>query len=144
MRSAAILASLGLAILGCARSGAAPSPTPRARSDSSAAPEPRRESRPRQSSDVITQQEIAAYPSMTAYEVVTELRPRFLWGRGVRGMSVELPVVYVDNMAAGGPDALRRIPSTSVQEIRFIDAKDATTRFGTGHTAGAILVKTKS
>ena len=52
--------------------------------------------------------------------------------------------VYVDGIRIGTVQALSGIPATNVREIRRLDTRDATTRFGTGHTAGAILIFTKS
>jgi hypothetical protein len=40
-------------------------------------------------------------------------------------------------------EALRDISVEQIRELRFIDAKDATTRYGTGHTSGVIEVYTK-
>jgi hypothetical protein len=41
----------------------------------------------------------------------------------------------------GGPEALRQIRIQELEEIRFISATDATTRWGTDHAGGAIEVK---
>jgi hypothetical protein len=38
---------------------------------------------------------------------------------------------------------LSTIPANRVREIRYINAADATTRWGTGHASGVILVTTK-
>ena len=53
------------------------------------------------------------------------------------------PPSNVDGMRLGGLDALHELPSASVRKIRTLDARDATTRFGTGHSAGAIIVLTR-
>lgn len=52
-------------------------------------------------------------------------------------------VVYQDGVRSGGSNTLESMPTIAVREIRFINAADATTRFGTGHPMGAILVTTK-
>jgi len=40
-------------------------------------------------------------------------------------------------------DNLRGIPAASIGEISFMNPRDATTRFGTGHAGGAIMVKSQ-
>lgn len=99
--------------------------------------------------DVITQEEIQKAPgASTAYDVVRLLRPQFLYRRGVQ--SIREPVnpsagilVYVDGARAGGVDELKSIPADQVEEIRWINARDATTRYGTDHGYGVIAVTTK-
>ncbi len=100
-------------------------------------------SRPRTSNNVITREELSALEVTTAYEAVERLRPHFLRGRGptsIRNTQVTRPVVFVGGVRAGGPEALYRVLLTQVYEIRFLNAADATTRFGTDHAGGAILV----
>lgn len=96
-------------------------------------------------SDVIGPEELNTVRVATAYEVVERLRPVFLRGRGQTTLAgdPQYPVVYVDGMRQGGPEALRRVPSQDVNMIRYVSARDATTRYGTGHSAGAIEVTTR-
>ena len=49
-------------------------------------------------------------------------------------------VVYMNESRLGGSDQLRQIPLSDIREIRYFTAADATTKWGTGHTAGAIQV----
>lgn len=96
--------------------------------------------------DLITETEIEESAMLDAFEVVRALRPEFLRTRGVSSFRATDPVeaqVYVDGVRFGNPDGLRRVPREVLREIRYIDAREATTRFGTGHGAGAILVATK-
>jgi hypothetical protein len=96
--------------------------------------------------DRITFQEIEVLQVATAYEVVERLRPEFLRTRGATSVSNPVPqeaVVYLDGLRQGGLDALRRISKESLREIRYIDSRDATTQYGTGHRGGAILVVTR-
>jgi hypothetical protein len=53
-------------------------------------------------------------------------------------------VIYVNGMRAGPLEALRSISAVDVQEIRYISAADATTRWGTGHSGGVIEVRIRS
>lgn len=95
---------------------------------------------------VITEREIEESALLDAFEVVRALRPEFLRTRGSSSFRVTEPVeaqVYVDGVRTGDPASLRRLPRDVVREIRYIDAREATTRYGTGHGAGAILVATK-
>jgi hypothetical protein len=81
-----------------------------------------------------------------AYAVVDRLRPQWLRSRGatsLRNPQPDYPVVYLDGTRWGPVGTLREINSNSVSEIRYISAAQATTRFGIGHMAGAILVASR-
>ena len=100
--------------------------------------------------DLITEAEISAGPNyQNAFEVVQNLRPGMLIPRGVganqSGTNLEsVPIVaYMDEVRLGGLSGLESIPANRVKEIRFLSARDATTRYGTGHSSGAIVVTTK-
>ena len=97
----------------------------------------------RASRDVITRAQIEATPSQDAYDLVQRLRPEFLRERGVSSITRgrALPVVYMDGVRRGGPEMLKTVRSNEIEEIRFISATDATTRWGSEHTAGAIELK---
>jgi hypothetical protein len=99
---------------------------------------------------VITAEEIAQNPSSNAYELIQRLRPGFLRTRGaVHGTAspggssgfeaVDL-VVYLNDSRLGGSEQLRQLQTTDIREIRYYNSADATTRWGTGHAAGAIQV----
>jgi hypothetical protein len=100
--------------------------------------------RSRSSRDNISLEEIQAHQSLTnAYEVVQRLRARWLVTRGRSSMSSVAPViVFVDNIQAGGVGALYDVAIERVTEIRYYNASDATSRWGTGYTGGAIEVIT--
>ena len=92
------------------------------------------------SRDVITAEEIQAAPPGDGYQVVQRLRPRWLQPRGASGT----PQVRIDGrVVQGGIQALRQLRGTDIQEVRFIDARDATTQLGTGFPAGLIDVITR-
>lgn len=99
--------------------------------------------KPTKNPDLITRQEIEALPeARTAFEVVTRLRPTWLNTR--QGSITQPPgevVVYVNDVRRGGPAALREVDRLQLGEIRRLRGVDATTRFGTDHEHGAILVK---
>jgi hypothetical protein len=136
----ALVAAAGAAgaTAGCGAKGAPPVPSPTA----AAAPA-------RSSSDVISAAEIRPGEHRDVYEAVQRLRPQFLRARGatsIRATSTEenLPVVFLDEQRLGGVSTMRGLPVENVHEIRFIAPRDATTRWGTGYTAGVILVVTRS
>ena len=97
--------------------------------------------------NVILETEIGPSGATNAMEAIRRLRPSMLRGRGSVSMDVgssaDLIVVYVDGIKAGGLEALTPISAISIQEIRFLSAADATTRFGTGTPSGAVLITTK-
>jgi hypothetical protein len=49
-------------------------------------------------------------------------------------------LVYVDDLAAGGPEELTTIPARDVQEIRWLRPADAQQRFGMRHRGTVIAV----
>lgn len=107
-----------------------------------------------QKNSVITQEEIAKSSANNAYDLVKTLRPQWLRTRGIStgmpdpsGGGVSDPgggiMVYVDGARVGGVGELENIGSERVQELRYLNANDATQKYGTGHTQGAIEVTTK-
>jgi hypothetical protein len=94
---------------------------------------------PRGSMDRITEQELAPVSQLSAFEAIQRLRPRWFQTR-----TGTLPVVHVDGAArADGEEILRAVLCSDVQEMRYLNGPDATTRFGTGYGSGAILITTK-
>ena len=100
--------------------------------------------------DVILLQEISARASdaVNALQVIQKLRPQMLRSRGlasptdVTGESVR-PRVYVDNISYGDLSTLENVMANQVSEIRFVNSRDATTQWGTGHMGGVIHVLTR-
>jgi hypothetical protein len=114
--------ALALGITGCASAGAGGG-----------------DSAPRGTANRIIFEELEPVQQLDAFDAVRRLRPMWLRSRG--GAS---PQVLIDgNRQPGGFDALRSIRSSEIQEMRFMSASDATTRFGTGFDGGAILVTTR-
>ncbi|NJD20655.1 MAG: hypothetical protein FIA95_15400 [Gemmatimonadetes bacterium] len=73
------------------------------------------------------------------YEALRLSRPRFLRPRAA--LSLE-PVVYVDGVRANELGDLHSVALPDVVDVRFMSGPDATTRFGTDHVGGALLVWT--
>ena len=145
MRPRLTLTTLAVAIgWACASSGTNPTTTGATPTTAAASRSPSR------SQDVITEAEIASHPSdaANALELVQKLRPQMLRSRGMVSIhdstgAAAMPRVYVDNVSYGAIDALANITTSQVKEIRYINARDATTQWGTGNTGGVILVTTK-
>jgi hypothetical protein len=116
-----------------------------ASSPSSGAPATQQQARPRGQRDLITLDELATIDVQNALQAVQRLRPNFLRFPGAMSITQGQAqvVVYVESTRMGGPDMLQQIPITEVKEIRYLSATDATQRYGTGHTAGAIIVTRK-
>lgn len=98
------------------------------------------------SSDPITGEEIQQISATDAYQVVEQLRPRWLRFRGrvsLQNPRAGEPLVYLDGLRHGRTESLRGISTDWIAEIRYLTAADATTRFGTGHPGGVILVSTR-
>jgi hypothetical protein len=138
MRIGVAMAALVVAIgSGCSSGG----------STGSGASAPRAPSRQQ---DVITEAEIAsrAGEASNALQVVQKLRPQMLRGRGRVSAADSLntntlPRVIVDDVAFGAIENLANVNAMGVKEIRFVNAADATTRWGTGYPGGVIFVAMK-
>ena len=94
---------------------------------------------PRRDPNLLSADEMADYASLNCLEVVRRLRPRWLQTRSGD------PVAVRDGTQLGlAEDYLSQIPVGDVESIRFLNARDATMRYGTGVPGGVILVTTKS
>jgi len=93
----------------------------------------------------ITREELEATSVDDAMEAISLLRPRWLRARPARTPNDPIPVVgvVIDNMARATRDDLASLPIGQVERISFMSAADATIRFGTGYTGGAIVVTTR-
>ncbi len=126
MKKSIALLPLTLFLLGCAAGGGGSGPS--------------------RSSNTLLAEEIAEFPSVTAYEAVEQARPRWLHIRSAPTTGSPMPtppVVYLDGLRVGDLMELRRIRANVVEKMQFLSASDATNRFGTNHAGGAILVTTR-
>ena len=96
----------------------------------------------RRSPNAITTAELRQAEGLTAFQAIQQMRPRWLRGRGVSSVfgGLILPKVVVDETQYREIQDLRSMSVSAIAELRFLSAADATTRFGTGYPAGAILV----
>lgn len=111
-------------------------------------PSPAADTSPSQGSarDVITRTDLEGHEDLSAFEAIRRLRPTWLRYRGQAVLTSperEGLRVYLDGSYFGDAAALGQLRVVAIQEIRFLDARRATMRFGTGHTVGAIVVTTR-
>lgn len=88
--------------------------------------------------DLITMEELEQLPTSTAYDAISRLRPRWIQTR----MNEE-PVVFMDGTRLGGLDVLHGIQVSQLREIRHLNGRDATTRYGTGYGGGTIEMRSR-
>lgn len=82
---------------------------------------------------LIRAEEIATTNARNAQEAIERLRPHWL---------NRMPLtVYLNDVYSSV--SLRDILVGEVESIEFLSATDATTKYGTNHARGAILVRTK-
>jgi hypothetical protein len=115
--------------------------------------------RTRHDGRVITAEEIARSNYATVLELIQGERPNWLRTRGAGTLRtaevtdprsgeptdvMDLPpvVVYPDGARFGTVSELRGLRPSQVARIQFLSAPQATSRFGTDHVNGAILVTT--
>ncbi len=97
----------------------------------------------RSSGDELTGEEVRESTAENLYDAVRQLRPRWLRPRGQASFTAPestIAVVYVNEVQFGPPDALYGVHVNDVMHMRYVSPADATTRFGTGHIGGAIMV----
>jgi hypothetical protein len=101
---------------------------------------------PRRSSTLITREELLATDAPDAYQAVERLHPDWLRGRGLTSFTGPPPkvLVYLDGQLLGDVGILSRLTLNGIREIRYLNASDATQRWGTGHSAGVIEVLTQT
>jgi len=94
----------------------------------------------RRASNRIDAAELATVSELDVHQAISRLRPAWLRA-GTQGL---LPEVIVDGSPrSGGLEVLRSFRVGDVTGLEYMSASDATTRFGTGYIAGAILVTTR-
>lgn len=92
----------------------------------------------RRDRNVILRAEYIDLGVINAFEVIRRLRPQWLRNRGIP----VLPVVYVNDIQDTF-DILAILHLPDIIKLEYLDAFQATGRFGTGHGNGAILVFTR-
>jgi hypothetical protein len=101
---------------------------------------------PRGPSDRLTPEELDQWASQDLFNIVQRLRPAWMQVRApatAQGRPT-VAVVLDGQRLQGSLELLRNFKGGDLAEVRFLDARDATTRYGTDMAAGAILIVTKS
>jgi len=102
--------------------------------------------RPARDANVITREELDASVARNAYDAIQNLRPNFLRSRGTQTFDPTVSTqaaIYLDGQRYGDVTALKSMLVDAIDQIRYLSAADATSRYGTNHTAGAIEVTTR-
>lgn len=98
----------------------------------------------RSSRDVLELSDLRSTGSQNVYDAVSALRSNWLRTRGPDSFSNPGQVwAYVDDVRAGGVDALRRISINEVTYVRYYDGRAASARWGLDHGHGVIFVSTR-
>jgi hypothetical protein len=95
------------------------------------------------SPNVLTGDQIRETNVGNLYDALRRLRPQWLRARGsgsIVSPGSTVPIVYVSGIQRGELRTLQNVGVDQVQRVEFIDGRDATTRFGTGHGGGVIMV----
>jgi len=134
---------------------------------------PRTEAAPEAHSSryVLVQADLERSKADNVYDAIAKLRPEFLRGHGDPTSFIKQGVVdkrdpnpspppsgstggavltapmpvkaYRDNARLGSVDDLRQMPIVGIAEIRYIPGPEAGVKYGTDHSGGVILVKSK-
>lgn len=93
--------------------------------------------------NVLTQAQIDRYSNV--YQAVQTLRSQWFRVRSPPDFdSAGSVVVYRDNLRAGGLEALQRMPTVGVEEVRYFPPIAASQRWGLGHENGVIHVLSRT
>lgn len=98
---------------------------------------------PRRNPDLLTLEELEPLSQFTAWEAIQRLRPIWLRPGGIRNSANpagHYPSVFVDGSPYGPMESLRSFRVDNIQEIRHVDATDATIRYGGQYQGGVILI----
>jgi hypothetical protein len=94
----------------------------------------------------VTGADIIATGGYSALDGMRLLRPSGTAGSSyvsVRNPLGDGPVVYLDGARLGDVATLQQVHPLDVESMEYLGAATATIRFGTGHTGGAVLVRTR-
>lgn len=93
--------------------------------------------------DVLSGDELRATNAANVWDALVRLRPQWLRARGSTSLVAPLseePIVYLQGIRHGSVRTLQTMNIDRVRRVEYIDGRDATTRFGTGHGGGVIMV----
>lgn len=95
--------------------------------------------------NLITLEEIQNSQQTTAYTLIQSLRPNMLVTRGSTSLTLQDPgvVVFIDGQQFGNVESLKSLQPTNIEEIRYLSASEAQSRYGVGFPQGVILITSK-
>jgi len=103
-------------------------------------------SEPKRDRNLLSAEELAPLLQFSAWDAVQRLRPVWLRPGGIRNSANpagHYPHVFLDGSPYGPMDALRGFRVETVEEIRYVNATDATIRYGGQYQGGVILITTR-
>ena len=98
------------------------------------------------SSQTLAREELATVSELNALQAVERLRPAWLRRRGAVSLENQQWLgirLYVDGNPGGYTADLEQYLVSDLEEMRFMNSRDATMRFGTGYPDGAIVISTR-
>src|SRR5262245_40572167 len=100
---------------------------------------------PREERNRITAAQLEKITANNAYDAVRLLHPEWMDNRGVNTINAEptTAAVYVDGSRVGDLEYLRNVQLNSIAEIKYLNAAEASNRYGMGLARGVIEVITK-
>lgn len=98
------------------------------------------------SATVITGEQLMATNQSNLFQALQNIRPQWLRSRGSASLSGPTQVMlFVNEAPYGTVNDLSSIPIDAVQDVRFLNASEAGSRYGTAAGAGGLLlVRTRS
>jgi hypothetical protein len=138
-RTLAVLS--GVLISSCATTGESTPPDPATEGTEAEAEAP--VDGRRRSSKILTADELDGVYQYNALQAVELLRPNWLRSRGpvtIESSQTQGVRLYVDGNPRGFAADLAGILASEVWEMRYLDSREATTRYGTGYPDGVIVV----
>lgn len=93
---------------------------------------------------VITYQQIMEYPNMPAGQLARKLKPFWFQSRGLDNFSgAQAILVVVDGSFRGSVEVLDTYQSHDLEEMRYVNRREATLRYGDRGGGGAIAITTR-
>ena len=99
----------------------------------------------RGSGDILTAEEVAPWGAQDLYVVVQRLRPKWLQVREAVTTQGRMPmsIIMDGTRQEGSLDLLRNIRASDVEEVRYLNSRDATTQYGLSMMSGALIITTR-
>lgn len=99
------------------------------------APKTMTEGRTSRNRNVILREEFENTTVLNAYEIIRNIRPQWLRTRGV-----PTPIAVYINEIQDTLDSLRFLQTENIAKMEYLNANQASARYGIGHGNGAILI----